>query len=354
MTAGETCALPGCSKPPFPSPGRATPHLTCGNLHHQLLMAARFHPNLPHPHQEILDRNAAGLCALPTCCDPPDPGHSWCSRRHFLVWLSKFALLLNPDQICKRPGCTRHVFVDENFSHSQFCGWRHCQEHVMLVAQQRCLQQLPQQERSPSPLSSAESNCGHVPSLESLVPTLRNYAFNESLPRNVQVVEDFFDKHPWEVCTAIGHVLLIVRIYKSKGKRVMLTKDDYHWKQQGRPMVKKNNIRKYFTYKKRKGKQNDAVKHHDECSYFMEECTVEDVKSHGLVKLHKKSATHVKESQRQAATNLRSKQSVTEVCDPCSSYITSPTAGGTDVDSSFWGLDLDELLDPSFFTEGDY
>ncbi|MCO5547399.1 hypothetical protein L7F22_000847 [Adiantum nelumboides] len=354
MTTGETCALPGCSKPPFPSPSRATTHLTCGNLHHQLLMAARFHQNLAHPHQEILDRNAAGHCALPTCCDPPDPGHSWCSQRHFLTWLSKFTSLLHPDQICKRPGCTRHVFVDEKFSRSQFCGWRHCQEHVMLVALQNRPQQLPQQERSPSPLSSAESKCGHVPSLESLVPTLRDYAFNASLPRNIQVDKNFFDKHPWDICTAIGHeCLLIVRcIYTSKGKRVMLTTDNYHWKQQGRPTVKKNIMLKYFTYKKRKGKQNDAVKHDDGCSYFMEECTVEDVKNYGLVKLHKKSATHVKQSQRQPAT--RSKQSVPEVCDPCSSYITSPTVGGTDVDSSFWGLDLDELLDPSFFTEEDY
>ncbi|KAI5068393.1 hypothetical protein GOP47_0016738 [Adiantum capillus-veneris] len=242
MTAGEICALPGCRKPRFPSLGRATPHLTCGNLHHQLLMAERFDPSLPPPHQQILGRNAAGLCALPSCCDPPYPSHAWCSRSHYLAWLSDFTSGLYPDQICKLPGCTRHVFVNENCTPSHYCGWRHCQEHVMLIALQRQRQQRPpQQDILPFLPSSAERKPGHVHSLESLVPTLREYASNTKSARNIEVDEDFFGKHPWDVCTDGDTYVLIVRCnYKSKGNtRVRLTKDGYHWKQQGKAMKNK-------------------------------------------------------------------------------------------------------------------
>ncbi|KAI5073632.1 hypothetical protein GOP47_0011645 [Adiantum capillus-veneris] len=117
--------------------------------------------------------------------------------------------------------------------------------------------------------------------------------------RNIQVDEDFFLKHPWDVYTANDHTYLLVVCckYTSKGKRVMLTKDDYHWKQQGPPVVKKNSdyTLKYFTYKKRKGKQIDIAKHHDGCTYFMEECTVDSVKGYVLVKLHKRTVTHDKQ-----------------------------------------------------------
>ncbi|KAI5068392.1 hypothetical protein GOP47_0016737 [Adiantum capillus-veneris] len=315
MTASETCALPGCSKPPFPSLGRATRHSTCGNLHHQLLMAERFHSSLPHPHQQILDRNSAGLCALPSCCDPPYPSHAWCSRSHYLVWLSDFTSRLCPDQRCKLPGCTRHVFVDENSTPSQYCGWRHCQEHVMLVALQRQHQQPPQQASLPS---SAESKCVHVPSLDSLVPALREYSVNLKSPRNIQVDEDFFLKHPWDICAANGHTcFLIVRCnYKSNGKRLMLTKDGYHWKQQGRA-VKKNRdyVKKYFTYEKQKGKNNDGVKYHDGCTYSMDECTVEDTKDYALVKLHKRTTARGKQLKGQLVSD--GQQSVAEVNDIC-------------------------------------
>eukprot|EP00250_Pteridium_aquilinum_P009614 c18798_g1_i1 orf=918-1367(-) len=129
--ADRTCALPGCSKP------CVEPHLACGEVHHLLLMAGRYNPSQPHPHQLILDRNASGLCALPSCSRSPWPGHPWCSRTHYLSWLSDFYVNLPPHQICKLPGCTRHVFVDDATDvarPSQFCGWRHHQMFVMLNA----------------------------------------------------------------------------------------------------------------------------------------------------------------------------------------------------------------------------
>ncbi|KAI5068394.1 hypothetical protein GOP47_0016739 [Adiantum capillus-veneris] len=344
MTELETCALPGCREPPFPSPDRATPHLACGNLHHQLLMAGRFHPSLPHPHQQILDRNAAGLCALLSCCNPPHPdNHSWCSQSHYLVWLSDFTSQLQQDQICKLPGCTRHVFVDENSKPLEYCGWRHCQEHVMLVALERQHKQPPRQDSLLSLPSSAESKCGHVPSLESLVPTLLEYAFNTKSPGNIQVDDNFFLKHPWDVCTDGDTFFLIVRCnYKSKGNtRAMLTKDGYHWKQQGPAVVKKNHILKYFTYKRRKGKLNDSIKHHNGCTYFMDECTVEGIRGYALVRLHKKTTARGKQAKGQPATD--GQQSVAEVTDVCLQNTTLLNGDEMAVDSPMWNLSpLDE------------
>ncbi|KAH7365729.1 hypothetical protein KP509_18G043000 [Ceratopteris richardii] len=143
MASINTCALAGCSKPVWASsPGREEPHLTCGNLHHQLLMAGRFNPNMANTYSKILERNAEGFCALSSCEDPPFPDHSWCSRTHYLQWLFDFTSSFHEDQLCKVHGCTRHVFVEEDSTRSEFCGWRHYQKYAMSTA-------MPEQSRLP-------------------------------------------------------------------------------------------------------------------------------------------------------------------------------------------------------------
>ncbi|KAH7365723.1 hypothetical protein KP509_18G042600 [Ceratopteris richardii] len=150
------CALPGCNKPVSPSsPGRHGSHLTCGDLHHQLLMAGRFNPFSPNPNLHILDRNAAGFCALRSCHRPPCPGHPWCSRSHYMEWLFDFTSGLQPDQFCKLDGCTRHVFVEEEFTKREFCGKTHRDQYVTLSALRARLQL-----SSPSPTESLISSSG--------------------------------------------------------------------------------------------------------------------------------------------------------------------------------------------------
>lgn len=290
----QTCSLPGCTKPIAASVSHSgAQHLTCGELHHGLLMAARFNPDLPPSPLALLDRNKEGFCALLPCSRPPWPGHQWCSRSHYLVWLADFYRGFRSGQICKLPGCTRHVYVDEprddgspSLAH-QFCGWRHCQKFTMLAALEQ-----QQQQKPLSPPLSDESNYGHVPSLKYLLHALKKFALDGVTLKNIKVHEDFFTKHPWELLTEDGSCFLIARCKfmcqnNTKDKRGMVTKDHYHWKQQG-GVIKKNGFSiKYFTYRRQKAKKKGLDQLHDESLYTMKECTVEAIKDYCLIKLCK-------------------------------------------------------------------
>lgn len=70
-------------------------------------------------------------------------------------------------------------------------------------------------------------------------------------------------------------------------QRDMVTKDQYHWKQQGPPKEKSGYCRKYFSYRKLKGKKEEAVQYYDESCYTMKEYFMDNVDSYTLVKLCK-------------------------------------------------------------------
>ncbi|KAH7365725.1 hypothetical protein KP509_18G042700 [Ceratopteris richardii] len=241
MTTCRTCALPGCGKSVNPASDRGNRlRLTCGNLHHQLLMAMRFNRDFLNPYLCIVERNEAGYCALPSCHEPPYPGHSWCRCSHYEDWLFGFTASLQTDQFCKFDGCTRHVFVEDSLRRSEFCGWDHRQRYTMLFAMRHRLQ-LPPENLLPisSPGTSVEVNYVPMSFAKELMYTLRDYANSGRVPENIEIDEDFFCKHPWEAFREHQESLLIVRVnYTSKGKRQLSTKSGYHWKQQGPRMVK--------------------------------------------------------------------------------------------------------------------
>lgn len=299
----QTCSLPGCSNPIARSRSSSgASHLTCGEFHHLLLMAARFNPALPPAHEALLDRNGRGLCGLLSCSRSLWPGHSFCSRVHYLIWLADFCRGLSQDQICLLPNCPRHVYVDEPRDDAspphahQFCGWRHCQKFTMLNALQAHKQQ--QQQTPPSPPLPSERNYGHVPSVKSFICALKNFALTDVTPKNIKVDEDFFTRHPWEVLTEGDSCFLIARcnfLSQNNTKNKSLnrnrgTRDHYHWKQQGKPVEKDGFSKKYFTYERLKAKKKGADQFHDVSLYKMKEYTVEAVKSYCLIKLCKRQS----------------------------------------------------------------
>ncbi|KAH7365728.1 hypothetical protein KP509_18G042900 [Ceratopteris richardii] len=312
MTTERACALPGCSKPAYPSsPSRDERHLACGNLHHQLLMAIRFNPSFSHYNTDILERNASGFCALAPCKSKPSPGHSWCSRSHYLDWLSNFTSNLEPEQNCKLAKCTRHVFVDENSTRSEFCGFRHQQKYIMSVAMRNRVQISPRRQSPASVVSATEEEINterhivHTKALqvkgnrtfsgELAVDVLSKYVSSGMVPENISVHEDFFQIHPWEVCTE-GRKLMIVRFQlTSKGKRVLTTKDGYRWRQYGPPIDKGTYTLKYFRYTASKANTHDSSMP----EYKMDEYSVDTVKDFSVIKLTK----HTK-SRRAAACNI--------------------------------------------------
>ncbi|KAH7365727.1 hypothetical protein KP509_18G042800 [Ceratopteris richardii] len=315
MTTRPPCALPGCSKPVHASSdcGNRLP-LTCGNLHHQLLMAMRFNRGSPNPFSPIVERNKAGYCALSSCHEPPYPDHSWCSYSHYECWLFDFTASLQADQFCKFDGCTRHVFVEENFTRSKFCGREHRQRYVMLSAMEH-RSQLPPENLMPSSSSGSSVEVTYVPVsfAKKLMDTLRDYANNGRVPENIGVDEDFFYKHPWEARKEDLENFSIVRvIYTSKGKRQLKTKSGYHWKQQGPGIVKEGYVMKYFRYKTMKANQQDGCTNQydlNETVFSMQEYTVKDVNDYSIIKLYKTT----KKRRSLPATNMQDSWSVNVV-----------------------------------------
>lgn len=139
-----------------------------------------------------------------------------------------------------------------------FCGWRHCQQFYIRSA-----------------LRSFEEKCmGQESSVESLMESLKDYVLDKSnRPRNMEVYEDFFFKHPSDVLNRpdVEYCWLVARcIWKENdsSKREMITKNDYHWKQQGKVSRYSNEISKrYLTYTKL-GKKRKRSNEKDEMQAF--------------------------------------------------------------------------------------
>ncbi|KAH7279762.1 hypothetical protein KP509_37G035300 [Ceratopteris richardii] len=242
-------------------------------------MAGRFNPDLKSAQLQIRDKNAFGQCGLISCSQRPSADESFCSRSHCLEWMCHFASTLQPEQFCRMDGCPRHVIIEENLTRRQFCGWRHSQKYMLRAAMLHCMQ-LPIEKQTPAILSS--------PCTKSLVDALRTYANDGKVPNCIKIDMDFFEKHPWEVCTEGQQCLLIVPLNFNKQKRKLITKNGYHWKQRGRPSAKGSGIKKYFSYEKLKGSQ---VKRNNG-SYHMDECTTEDVKEYSIIILRGRSNTN--------------------------------------------------------------
>lgn len=148
---------------------------------------------------------------------------------------------------------------------------------------------------------------GHEPSVESLMQSLKDFVLDKSSPpRNVEVHEDFFTKHPWDVLNRqdVESCWLIARrIWKQKdsSKRELITMGNYHWKQQGKPSSHSNEISKrYLTYTELGKKKRES----NGMSYTMLEYAfvgAEDLKDYCLVKL-----SHGRVSQNQARKRPKS------------------------------------------------
>lgn len=174
-------------------------------------------------------------------------------------------------------------------------------------------------QEQPLPASSIETSqreCSHLPSLNSLMQSLKQFALFAIPPQNIRVLEDFYEKHPWEVFTGEGHAYWLIAHLKftSKGFRKLTTKGYYHWKQSGPPAKMSKYTGKYYTYIKRKGKEKDADQQHAESSYTMKEYTMEDVKQYSLIELVKEKAS----SHGRFRKGQNSKQQSAEVDNVCS------------------------------------
>lgn len=252
---------------------------------------------LPHPpHLTIIDRNATRTrrCALCSCEKEPCLLHPWCSKKHYLLWLAEFTSSLPPNHMCMLPGCTRRVFVDDNALSSRFCGWRHVQKFVMLSAHQRAgkgqpplVEVLPHTPPSPAALHY-ESEHGSLPSLNSVTCSFKQFVHFGMAPMNCRVIEDFYEKHPWEILTDEQVRWIIARPKFTMRKTRQLTTRGYRWWQRGRPVENSGYSVKYYAYTERKGKGKDPSQQHAESLYTMQEYTLEGIETHTLICLVKR------------------------------------------------------------------
>lgn len=123
-------------------------------------------------------------------------------------------------------------------------------------------------------------------------------------------------------------------------QRDMVTKDQYHWKQQGPPKEKSGYCRKYFSYMKLKGKKEEAVQHYAETSYTMKEYVMDNVELYSIVKIcrgDKKVCKGRKRRKREDDVGC-SENSVTSKLDPWSYQFVEPLEELFSVDSFFEDL----------------
>lgn len=112
--------------------------------------------------------------------------------------------------------------------------------------------------------------------MDYVIESLKKYVHNKTnVPKTMRVDEEFFIKHPWEVLNKPGHQAcwIIAKCRwkdRSALKRELITKEGYHWKQQGKAFRRSDEVaKKYLTYtklrqgNKSKGKAQDIDIHEE-------------------------------------------------------------------------------------------